>query len=254
MSEKVRREVDELVKLLTDWCTGDYRDTDHGRYRELRERLMRDHSIRPHLPPFLVQVRDLNAYWREVQAKWGGTYMERRAYLQKAFSPVYAHLEALEWGAPADAMIQQGLFSMNAPVVGQLWDKALSRRASDPDGAITAARSLLETVCKHVLDDLGQEYAGDADLPALYRLVRKELRLSPEGAIDEPLKHLFGGCTTVVESIGVLRNRVSDAHGRAVDDPVASKQYAALAVNLAGAMAVFLCEVWDELRSPNPQP
>ena len=28
----------------------------------------------------------------------------------------------------------------------------LQRRFDDPDGAITAARTLLETVCKHILD------------------------------------------------------------------------------------------------------
>ena len=39
--------------------------------------------------------------------------------------------------------------------VAETWDKARARRQDDPEGAITAARSLLESVCKHILDELG---------------------------------------------------------------------------------------------------
>ncbi len=40
------------------------------------------------------------------------------------------------------------------------------RRLNDPEGAITAARTLLETVCKHMRDDAGSEaspYSRDVD-------------------------------------------------------------------------------------------
>ncbi|MGC9949723.1 MAG: hypothetical protein ABSF64_25425 [Bryobacteraceae bacterium] len=37
--------------------------------------------------------------------------------------------------------------------IGELWRKALDRRHEDPEGAITAARTLLESVCKHILDE-----------------------------------------------------------------------------------------------------
>lgn len=48
----------------------------------------------------------------------------------------------------------------------------------DPEGAITAARTLLETVCKHILDERGVDYEADADLPAL--------RASPEPVCPTP--------------------------------------------------------------------
>jgi len=34
----------------------------------------------------------------------------------------------------------------------------MERRISDPEGAITAARALLESACKHVLDELQAPY------------------------------------------------------------------------------------------------
>ncbi len=51
-----------------------------------------------------------------------------------------------------------------------IWKKALERRHSDPDGAITSARTLLETVCKRILDEAGDvRIRTEEDLPALYR-------------------------------------------------------------------------------------
>jgi hypothetical protein len=39
------------------------------------------------------------------------------------------------------------------------WEKALQLRATDPDGAITSARTLLESTFKHVLDEKGISYS-----------------------------------------------------------------------------------------------
>ena len=51
-----------------------------------------------------------------------------------------------------------------------IWEKALGRRHTDPDGAITTARTLLETVCKRILDEAGDvRIQAEEDLPALYR-------------------------------------------------------------------------------------
>lgn len=133
----------------------------------------------------------------------------------------------------------------------QVWDKEPSRRASDPDGAITAARTLLEPPCKHILDDLSISYPADpadADLPALYRLLSKNLDLAPEDEVNETLRRIFGGCASIVASIGSLRNKVSDAHGQGSTVSIATDHYAALAVNLSGAFAAFLCAAWDEAR------
>lgn len=40
---------------------------------------------------------------------------------------------------------------------------ALERRTIDPDDAITAARALISSVCKHIFDELKNEYSDDAD-------------------------------------------------------------------------------------------
>jgi uncharacterized protein YfkK (UPF0435 family) len=85
---------------------------------------------------------------------------------------------------------------------------------SDPEGAITLARSLLESVLKHILDERKVAYNDKADLPELYRIVAKELNLAPDQHTEETFKRILGGITSVVNELGSLRNRLGDAHGK----------------------------------------
>ena len=47
---------------------------------------------------------------------------------------------------PADPLISEVLISFDDSGVHHAWQKALDRRVSDPEGAIKAAKTLLETV------------------------------------------------------------------------------------------------------------
>ena len=96
------------------------------------------------------------------------------------------------------------------------WQKSLDRRVNDPEGAITAARTLLETVCKHVLDDTGNSYDHKADLPKLWKLCADELNLSPSQHSEEVFKTILGNCQSIVNSLGAVREAGSATpHGRA---------------------------------------
>lgn len=123
----------------------------------------------------------------------------------------------------------------------------MERRETDPEGAITLARTLLETVCKHILDERGVTYANDCDLPALYKLVAKSLNLAPSQHSETIFKQILGGCTAVVEGLGALRNRLSDAQRPVKPAP----RHAELAVNLAGAVAMFLIATHTALLPPS---
>lgn len=122
----------------------------------------------------------------------------------------------------------------------QIWLKALERRETEPEGAITLARTLLETVCKHILDEHGQIYKADSDLPGLYKMTAKTLNIAPSQHAETIFQQILGGCTAVVEGLGAMRNRLSDAHGQGKKPVKPAPRHAELAVNLAGAMATFL--------------
>ena len=73
--------------------------------------------------------------------------------------------------------------------INDVWQKARDRRQEDPEGAITAARTLLESVCKQILEECGVDYGDNADLPKLYGLTAKELSLAlkvPSGPLPSP--------------------------------------------------------------------
>jgi hypothetical protein len=48
----------------------------------------------------------------------------------------------------------------------------------------------------------------------------------------------------VIEGLGAVRNKLSDAHGRGKRSPKPAARHAELVVNLAGAMATFLVRTW----------
>ena len=119
----------------------------------------------------------------------------------------------------------------------------------DPEGAITAARTLLETVCKHILDEKGIEYKGNkVDLPELYHLVSIELSLSPNLYTEDVFKQILGGCSVIVNGLSTLRNRLGDAHGQGKKSARPAARHAELAVNLAGSVALFLVDTWENQK------
>lgn len=103
------------------------------------------------------------------------------------------------------------------------------------------SRSLLESVCKHVIEQSeGVEYGRSDDLPALYRKASRALNLAPDQHVEEVFKKILGGCTSVVVGLGELRNRVGDAHGQGQRPIKPLPRHAGLAVNLSGTMSAFL--------------
>ena len=124
----------------------------------------------------------------------------------------------------------------------------MERRENDPEGAVTLARTLLESVCKHILDERGTPYKQDADLPALYKATSTELNIAPSQHSEPIFKQILGGCTAVVEGLGALRNRLGDAHGQGRLSVKPAPRHAELAVNLSGAVAQFLVATDEHTR------
>lgn len=226
---------------------------DETEYLLIRNALLGNPKAAALLPPFVRTCRDLSQFWAFIKPRFG-SYAERRDFLWNAFTPL---LDLLEGRAtkPADAPISDGLKRFDVEGVHAAWSKTLERRERDPEGAITAARTLLETVCKHILDEAGVVYDKDKiDLPALYKLVSKELNLAPSQHTQEVFKQILGGITSVVCGLGAMRNRLGDAHGKGKRPVRPAPRHAQLAVNLAGTTALFLVETWQARSSSRSQP
>jgi len=139
------------------------------------------------------------------------------------------------------------IISENADAyIKEQWDKALERRTTDPEGAITTARTLVETVCKYILDNLSIQYEDNIELPKLYNLTASQLNLAPQNHQEEIFKQILGGCQSVVNGLGSLRNKVGDAHGKSLRYVKPHERHAKLAVNLAGTLSSFLIETYNQ--------
>lgn len=220
---------------------------DDVEYKKLRHELRAIARVSDLLPQFVRTCRDLSEFWGFIKPKFG-SYAERREYLRTAFEPLLAELEK-ESRAPSDSGISAVVQSVSSNYIQEVWQKALERRSSDPEGAITASRTLLETVAKHILGASAVPYDDSSDLPKLYSLTAKQLNLSPSQHTEQLFKQILGGCQTVVEGLGAMRNRHSDAHGKGVTGKKPAPRHAELAVNLSGAMATFLLQTWEAKKA-----
>jgi Abortive infection C-terminus len=235
----------ELLLMMIGRATGD--DTlPKAPFAAARQRVMSD-PIGAKLAPECVRVcREPNNVWTYIKGQQPElpTYQSRRDFLHGEFEPLLAALERFD-GSPLDDIVDDALDELDSTSVTAAWSKAAERRATDPTGAITAARTLLESVCKTILDDAGETYTGKDDLPALYRKAAEALTLAPTDYSDEQIRRILGGATTVVEGVGSLRNRHGDAHGEGRTTYRLGERHATLVVNMAGAMALFLVQTFE---------
>jgi hypothetical protein len=245
-NEQLSITLETLQNVLMARATGGGTFEDARLYQSLRGELLATHSLSAHLPRFLQVCRDLGHFWEFIKAKFP-TYDERRAYIRAQLAPLRDAAEG-RTPAPSDEPVTALLRTTGAGYIHETWQKALQRREQDPEGAITSARTLLETVCKAILDEEQITYESKEDLPTLYGKTANALHLAPSQHPEEVFRRILGGCHSVVEGLGTLRNQLGDSHGRT--KPVKpAPRHAALAVNLAGAMAAFLWETARARRS-----
>jgi hypothetical protein len=238
--DKVRQLQDIFIARATG---GDSSDEEYSR---LRLELLRDSAVRDLLPQFVKTCDELSKFWGFIKPRFS-TYQERRVFIWEEFGSLIASLEQNIIAVhPADDDISAILVDFDTEHVHIAWQKALERRNEDPEAAITMARTLIESVCKHILDEAGIAHSDKDDLPKLYRETAKQLNMAPEQHQEEIFKQILGGCQTVIQGLGTLRNKLSDAHGKGKKAVKPSPRHATLAVNLAGSMAAFLVATWEE--------
>lgn len=233
--------IETIQNLLIARATGSNENT--SEYETLRFYLLKEADIKNLLPKYILTCRNLQQFWQFIKFEYA-TYAERRDVIWKSFQPI---LEKLEFSSevPSDQIIKNVVQNIDSYYIHTIWNKALERRTTDPDGAITLSRTLLESTCKHILDELSVEYGNAPDINQLYRLVSSNLNLSPSQHTEQIFKQILGGCSAIVEGLGSLRNKISDAHGQGKNNVKPSPRHAEFAVNLAGTMAVFLFSTWE---------
>lgn len=228
-------------------------ETDDEAYAATRVAFMKDAELKPLLPEMVVKCRRLGEMWEPLKtvATGSGSWSARRQYIADEFSPLLVHLEEralFDTAAPHEAGVAGSLSSLDSAEVTGLWTKAIERCETDPEGAITAARSLVESACKHILDDLNVEYKPSDDAPTLYKRVSKELNLSPDQHTEQVFKQVLGGASAIVGGMAAVANEYGDRHGGGKGKGKPMPRHARFVVNVAGSVTAFLVDTWNERK------
>lgn len=138
-------------------------------------------------------------------------------------------------------------------------DRALASAATDPEDAVTAACSTVESVCRSILIELGQPLPAKKDVQGLYNAVKQPLGLSPDRSDIDPLiandvRQILSGLATVVGGVGALRTHGGDAHGREKGYARVDARIARLSIHAASTAALFLIETWQRKFPARPLP
>lgn len=212
-------------------------------YRRLRAEVLALNHVKVLLPFFVEQHRTLDGFWMFIQPKFSH-YQDRRRYLHEQFDPVLERLEAV-----GPAVTDQAMKSALAPkvdweYVAETWQKSLDRRIEDPEAALTSARTLLETVCKHILDEAMVQYSSDGKIEPLVRAASERILegLSPE--VKPAFGRVIPESVEIVLALGSLRNKAGDSHGKGKAAHQVESWQAEFAVNLAGSLSAFLVQGW----------
>ncbi len=137
--------------------------------------------------------------------------------------------------------------------------RALPNLNDDPEDAVTAACSLIEAVCRSILIEFQLPLPPKKDIHGLLRALQEPLGLSPGRTdlateVEQDIRQILGGLTSVVKGVGALRTHAGDAHGREKGFRRIDARIARLALNSASSIALFLIETWEKKEHrPLPQ-
>lgn len=120
----------------------------------------------------------------------------------------------------------------------------------DYEGAITAAKTVVESICLFIIEAKTKErFDYKNDLPALHKKVAHILKMWPGAYLadkDQDLKKILSGAGTIIEAVCGIRNNHSDAHGKGPSklNYNVDKRHAKLVVNLSLAISEYLYETY----------
>jgi hypothetical protein len=148
-----------------------------------------------------------------------------------------------------DALITSMLRGQPIDTIQREWDRAKLSVVSDSADALTAASSMIEATYKFILHDMRHSLPSNQEMRGLSKTVHPLLHISPDQEADEDFRALFQGTISIAQSVGSLRTKIGDAHGASPTRGQPLARHARLAVNVAGAVCIFLLETYQEMKT-----
>ncbi len=129
------------------------------------------------------------------------------------------------------------------------FERSLQHVVADPATAITAASSMIESMCKVYLEDRGIPPPAKQDISHLWKDVSRHVGFDPGSKGDEDIRRVLSGLVSVVTGIGALRTHAGSAHGRGRKKYRLEPRHARLAIQASQTIVAFLLETTDVLAA-----
>lgn len=164
-----------------------------------------------------------------------------------------------ETGRIADPVVhldENALRSLpNSSAIEDNLRRMLAAIDTDPRLAVSAARALVESTAKLVLNERQQTYAAGAKLPALVSAAQKALGLDAKdaggvGGGGDALRKILSSLTTLTQGLTELRNNVGVDHGRDSVPTWVQPRHARLAGGAAQVWCKWMLETLEDPRAP----
>lgn len=126
--------------------------------------------------------------------------------------------------------------------------RALDSIESDPAAGLTASCAIIESLCKVYIEDENLLLTSDQSIKPLWKIVSKHLGFDPLSIIDDDIKRILSGLTSVVDGLGALRTHRGTAHGQGRKPYKIEARHARLATHAAHTLCVFVIETWNSRK------
>ena len=154
--------------------------------------------------------------------------------------------------AIATRSLIQLLQDKDLPALGNEFERCMENVETDPPAAITAACSILESLCKVYIEDNRLEMPNRLTIAPLWRVVSKHIGFDPSAIEDDDIKRILSGLTSVVEGVGSLRTHAGSAHGRSRRSYSVQARHARLAIHASHTLVGFVLETWERRDRTTP--
>jgi hypothetical protein len=103
-----------------------------------------------------------------------------------------------------DRSLAQRIEAEGIPAIEVEYERAYKAIESDPGAAVTAACTILESVCKSYLEGQGHAMPSKQVLGTLWPQVASHLGLSPKDVADDDLKRILQGLYSIGDGVAAL--------------------------------------------------
>ena len=129
----------------------------------------------------------------------------------------------------------------------------ISMQATNPTNAIGAAKELIESCCKTILEEMQISYSKDDDVPQLADKTMKALNLLPSNVQPtdrgaDAIKAVLGNLRAIPTKLAEIRNPFGSGHGKSASFQGLEVRHAKLAV---GSSITFVDFIWSTYENQN---